>query len=142
MNIVLTILGTLLLTFVIISPFFWLRFLYQKNRKLYVFYSTLATVGIFYLYVFWINRPILNLFAKNNFDFYYSYDDISFNVMMLAHLLVVISPFIFTKIIYDKIKIKSFFISLAVSLLILFIYVLVFVYILLPMAFGELNRRL
>lgn len=142
MNIILTILGTLLVTFIIISPFFWLRFLYQKNRKLYVFYSTLATVGIFCLYVFWFNRLILNLFARANADLYYIYDDISFNAMMLVHLLAVISPFIFTKIIYDKIRVKSFFISLAISILILFSYVLVFAYILLPMAFGELNRRL
>ena len=136
------LLGTLVVTFIIISPFFWLRFLCRKDKKLYVFYSSLATIGIFYLYVFWFNKPLANLFARTNADFYYIYDDISFNTMMFSHFLVVISPFIFTKIIYGKIKIKSFFISLSLSIIISIVYALVFAYILLPMAFEELNRRL
>lgn len=142
MKIILTILGTLIVAFIIISPFFWLRFLYQRNRKLYVFYSSLATVGVFVIYVFWLNRPITDLFAKVNSDFYYIYDDVSFDAMMLSHFLVIISPFIFTKIIYGKIKIKSFFVSLFLSVVVLIAYVLIFVYILLPRAFEELNRRL
>ena len=142
MKTVIIILGTLAVTFIIISSFFWLRFLYRKDRKLYVFYSVLATVGIFYIYVFQLNKPIANLFAKKSSDLYYFYDDISFNAMMLSHFLVIVSPFIFTRIILGKIKIKSFFISLALSIIIFLIYVLVFIYVLLPMAFEELNRRL
>lgn len=99
-------------------------------------------MGVFVIYVFWLNRPITDLFAKVNSDFYYIYDDVSFDAMMLSHFLVIISPFIFTKIIYGKIKIKSFFVSLFLSVVVLIAYVLIFVYILLPRAFEELNRRL
>lgn len=142
MNTILTILGTLLITFIIISPFFWLRFLYRKDRKLYVFYASLATAGIFIFHMFWVDDYLNDYFAKVNANLYYYWYDIGFNSTMLSHFLVVISPFIFTKIIYGKIKIKSFFISLSLSIIISIGYALVFVYILLPMAFEELNRRL
>ncbi len=143
MKTLITILGTLVVMLAIISPFFWLRFLYGKNRKLYIFYATLATVGIFYIYVFWLNRPILGIFAKmDNSDFYYVYDDASFNAMMLFHLLVVLYPFIFTKILYGRFKIKSFFISLFLSITLFILYALVFVFILVPMAFEGLNKSL
>ncbi len=130
------------MTFVIISPFFWLKFLYRKDRKLYVFYSTLATVGILIFHIFWLDDYLSDFFAKVNADLYYYWYDIGFDSIMIGHFLVIISPFIFTKIIYGQINIKLFFISLFISILILAIYIYVFVNILLPRAFEELNRRL
>lgn len=140
MNIVLTILGTLLVTFIIVSPFLWLRFLYQKDRKLYVFYSTLATVGIFMLFVLYIYKYVLQ--EIHSYHILDIFDSISMGSIYITLFLSIISPFIFTKIIYGKVKIKSFLISLLSSVVIFIIYVLTFVYILLPMAFDELNRRL
>lgn len=142
MNIILTILGTLLVTFIIVSPFFWLRFLYRKDRKLYVFYSTLSTVVFLAAFIYIINDALSDFFAQNNADLYYLWYDIGFNGIMFSHFLIIISPFIFTKIIYGKIHIKSFFISLLISILIFISYAYTFVYILLPKAFEELNRRL
>ncbi len=142
MNTILIILGTLLITFIIISPFFWLRFLYRKDRKLYVFYAMLATVGIFALHIFWLDDYFSDFFAKTNSDLYYIWYDVGFNSIMIGHFFVVISPFIFTKIIYERISIKSFFVSLVISIFIAAVYVFVFVNILLPKAFEELNRRL
>lgn len=142
MNIILTILGTLMVTFIIVSPFFWLRFLYRKERKLYVFYSTLGTLGVFVLHMFYLNRFLGNYAAKLDADLYYYWYDIGYYPMLIVHFLIIISPFIFTKIIYGKIHIKSFFISLLISILIFISYAYTFVYILLPKAFEELNRRL
>ena len=140
MKIIIILLGTLFMTLVIISPFFWLRFLYHKDRKLYVFYSTLATVGIFGICVIPIYRFILNYI--NSYDILYYFDSISTGAIYLNLLIFLISPFIFAKIIYDRINVKSFFISLFISILILAIYIYFFVNILLPRAFEELNRRL
>ncbi len=77
--------------------------------------------------------------SYNSLDYF---DGISMGFIYIILLFFLISPFIFTKIVYGKIKIKSFFISLGLSILIFAIYVYVFVYILLPKAFEELNRRL
>lgn len=140
MNIVLTILGTLLVTFIIISPFFWLRFLYRKNRKLYVFYSTLATVGFFMFFTSFVYKYILS--GIHSYDILNIFDGISRGSIYIVLIISIISPFFFTKILYEKIKVKSFFISLLISICIFITYALVFVYILLPKAFEELNRRL
>lgn len=142
MKTIITVLGTFVVTFIIISPFFWLRFLYHKDRKLYVFYSTLATVGIFALHTFWLNRLLSDYFAKLKANVYYYWYDVGYYPMLIVHFLVVLSPFIFTKIIYGKISIKSFSISLFISILVIAAYIYIFVNILLPKAFEELNRRL
>jgi hypothetical protein len=140
MKTVIIILGTLAVTFIIISPFFWLRFLYRKDRKLYVFYSTLLAVGMLILFIICAQKFILGKIAS--YDVLDVFDGISMGSIYLTLFLSIISPFIFAKIILEKIKIKSFFISLALSIIIFLTYVLVFVYVLLPMAFEELNRRL
>ncbi len=57
-------------------------------------------------------------------------------------LLIITSPFIFTKIIYDKINIRSFFISLIISIAIIVTYAFIFVYIIFPMAVGGIFKAL
>lgn len=142
MNIVIIILGTLLVTFIIISPFFWLRFLYHKDRKLYVFYSTLATVGIFIINIVYIEWLITDYLSKVNaeiYNIYYSINDWTFYVFFFLTLLY---PFFVAKIIYERITLKSSMISLGFSFIIVILHFLVFAFYIAPRAFESLNKNL
>ncbi|HAI73868.1 MAG TPA: hypothetical protein DCS28_01280 [Candidatus Moranbacteria bacterium] len=134
--------SSFLLAGIIVSPFFWLKFLKQKSVWKYIFWSSALTIGIFLLFIFYVYKYIGNILVRGNSDIYFFYDDVSFFAIILINFLIIISPIIFTKIAFGKIKLKSFFISVLLSFLLFVIYALVFVYILLPEAFSELNRRL
>jgi hypothetical protein len=142
MSTILTALGTILVTFIIISPFFWLRFLYRKNRKLYVFYGALATVAIFLVNIIYIESLLLNYFAKINTDLYYFYYDINDWTFFVFLFLTLLGPFILTKIIYNKFTFKLFFISLGFSFIIVLIHFLVLALYIAPKAFESLNKNL
>jgi hypothetical protein len=142
MKILFTWLVSFALAGIIISPFFWLRFLKERNVWKYIFWSSAGTLVIFSSFICFIYRYLGNMLAKGNSDIYFFYDDTSFQAIMLVHFFIIISPFIFTKIAFGKIKIKSFLVSLSLSALIFMLYVYVFIYVLLPEAFSELNRRL
>ena len=127
---------------IIISPFFWLRFLKEKNRWQYVILSSTTTLVIFLLYIYFGYDFINNWTAKINADLYYmAYDFIQYAIYVVL-LLIILSPFIFTKIIYNKIDIKSFFISLIISVSIVLVYAIIFVYIIFPMAVGVIFKNL
>jgi hypothetical protein len=121
---------------IIISPFFWLRFLKKEGIKRYIQASSLATLVFFILYYAFVYNFISNLTAKVNADLYYLFYDVLDFAGYIVFFLVLISPFIFTKIIYKKFSIKSFILSLLFTLIIFIAYAFVFAYIIFPMA-GE-----
>lgn len=126
--------GAVLITLVIISPFFWLWFVKKKNKWLYVAVSSVAFLIIYYFYIFGGSDLILDLFAKRNTSIYYFYDDVESTSIPFIPFLTIISPFILTRVLYGKITIKSFFISLLLSILIFVALTLIFAYYIFPKA--------
>ena len=84
-----------------------------------MFYSSLITIAIFILSVSFIYNYILS--NINSYDILGIFDGISMGMIYLVLFLFIISPFIFTKIIYNKFNLKSFFVFLALSIAILII---------------------
>jgi hypothetical protein len=131
-----------LLAGIIISPFFWLRFLIRKNTWMYVFLGTLLSFIFSMLYIFKVGDFTMNLAARVGADFYYFYDDVTSNSLIAIFLAVLISPFFSIKMVFEKFCIKSFFISLIISSLIFVIYAVIFVYVIFPMAVGGIFKAL
>ena len=130
------------MTLIIISPFFWLRFLYRKDRKLYVFYSTLATVGLFIINVAYLEWTIIDYLTKVNVEIYNIYYDINDWTFYVFFFLTLLYPFFVTKIIYEKINLKYFMISLGFSFIIVIFHFLLFAFYIAPKAFESLNKNL
>ena len=123
---------------IIISPFLWLRYFKRKNAWAYVLMSSIATIGIF-LFFFFKDRFVSDYFAKISADLYYAYYDASgYAVLTILPFLMLISPFIFTKVIYGKIQLKSFFISFGLSFIVFIIFVGILRYYIMPKAFETL----
>ncbi len=138
MRIVLIWIMAILINLVIISPFFWLWFLRKKVRWLHIASSSILSLIFYFLYIYKGSDKILDLFAKINANAYYFYYDAESTGILFVPFLMIISPFIFTKIIYGKITKKHFFISLAVSILIVAALVLIFAYYIFPKAAESL----
>lgn len=139
MKTILIILASFALAGIIISPFFWLRFLKVKSVAGYLAGSSVATLFIFGLYIYFGYDFIGNLTAKINADLYYFFYDVIDFVIYIVILLVILAPFIFTKTIKHKFTIKNFIFSLVLSSL---IFVSIFLYwslVLLPEAFSHLH---
>lgn len=84
----------------------------------------------------------MDVFAKINADTYYFYDDAESTSIPLVPFLMVISPFIFTKIFYGRITIKSFFVSFLLSVVIFAALFLFFAYYIFPRAAEVLLNNL
>jgi hypothetical protein len=113
-----------------------LRFLKKRNVWEYIFWSSIGTGLALILWIRWGYDFVGNLMAKIDADFYYAFYSIGIFAVYIVLFLVLISPLIFTKIVYLKFSIKSLLISLLLTILIFILYVLAFVYIIVPMA-GE-----
>ena len=125
---------------IIISPFFWLRFLKKMSKWKYVILSSTVTLGLFYFFVTTLYDFILKyIHHYNQLDYF---DGISMGSTYIILLLIILAPFIFTKIIYGCIKIKSFFVALFFSVIIFILLFLFWVYVLLPVAFSQLHNYL
>jgi len=142
MQTILIVFSSIILAGIIISPFFWLRFLKEKSVGKYLVASSIITLIIFGWYLLFGYNLISDWTAKTNADLYYFFYDVIQYAVYLILLFIILTPFIFTKIIYKKIAVKSFFISLTLSLLIFISIFLYWVYILLPKAFGDLLKHL
>lgn len=140
MKILIIWLASFALAGIIISPFFWLRFLKKKGIGTYLVASSIATLGFLFAYIYPIDNFLSNWTAKTNANLYYFYDDFSLYPILIVIFLIVISPFIFTKIIKNKLTIKSFFVSLFLSLVIFVAIFLYWAYVLLPKAFNQLHN--
>lgn len=138
MKILIIWLASFALAGIIISPFFWLRFLKQKSVGKYLWVSSVATLIVFSLYVTYGYNFINDWAAKKSADLYYFLYDITDFPIYIVLLLILISPFIFSKIIYGKMSWRRFFISVTISAVIFLTYAYVFAYILLPWAFAGL----
>lgn len=130
---------SLLIAGIIISPFFWLRFLKEKSKSKYIILSSAITVGLFMLYIYVGYDFINNWTAKVSADLYYMAYDFTDYALYLILLLIIIFPFIFTKIYFGRIRVKSFIISLLLSIVIFMMFFLYWAYVLLPVAFSKLH---
>jgi hypothetical protein len=133
-------LASLALAGIIISPFFWLRFLKEKSVGKYLVVSSVVTLVIFIAANTLLYKFILQFI--NSYDALFYFDGISMGGIYMTILLIVLSPFIFTKILKNTINTKNFFISLLYSCLIFISIFLFWVYVLLPKAFGDLLKHL
>jgi len=122
---------------IIISPFFWLRFLKEKSMGMYLVASSVVTLLVFWFSMTWVYNFILK--SINSYDVLYYFDRISMFSIYIIILLIILTPFIFTKIIKNKITIISFFVSLFLSILIFVSIFLYWAYVLLPQAFSHLH---
>ena len=134
------ILASLALAGVIISPFFWLKFLKAKNVGGYLALSSVATVLLLLSYIFFVYDFIGNLTAKINADLYYFYDDFSLYPILIVIFLIIISPLIFIKIVQRKFTLKSFAGGLLLSLVLFVSIFLFWALVLLPQAFNQLHN--
>lgn len=126
--------GAIIITLVIVSPFFWLWFLKKRSKWRYVLVNSIASIIIFLIYCVYIYEYLLGIFAKINANYYYYFYDAGINVTIIFPFLLLISPFVFTRIIYEKITIKSFFVSFLLSVVIFTAFFLFFAYYIFPKA--------
>jgi hypothetical protein len=136
MRILLTWIGAILITGIIISPFFWLWFLKKRNKLLYIIISSLISIIIFIFYGFHGYDLLLNFTSKLSTDAYYVIYEAGSWAPFIYFFLMIISPFIFTKILYGKFSLKSVIISIFCSIAIFIAIALIFTYYIFPMA-GE-----
>jgi len=132
---------SLLLAGVIISPFFWLQFLGQKSQKSYLIVSSIATLFLFWIYIDFIYALIGDWTAKISADCYYFFYDVVDFAIYLVIFLIIISPFIFTKINKTSFSLKRFLLDLFLSAFIFSAIFLYWAYVLLPKAFQDLHNH-
>ena len=131
----------LLIAGIIISPFFWLWFLKNRNRSLYIFLSSIITLGIFVFYFLTGFDIFLDLMAKISAETYYFFYDAGGLSPFIVLFFIFISPFIFTKILYHKFSWRSVIVSFLCSIIIFVVLAYIFVFVLAPIAFeGLLNN--
>lgn len=137
MKTILIILASLLLAGIIISPFFWLRFLKERSVGKYLALSSVVTLILLGFSLTWMYDFILKFI--NNYDLLDYFDGIFLGYSFIMLLFITLSPLIFTKIIKHKFTVKNFILSLLLSV---FIFVTIFLYwafVLLPEAFSHLH---
>ncbi len=138
MKILLIWLFSFLIAGVIISPFFWLRFLKKDSKLQYLIFSLIITLGILYFSIEFLYDFILKYIHQyNQLDYF---DGISMGSLYVVLLFIILFPFLFTKIYFGKIKLRSFILSLVCSIIIFISLFLYWAYVLLPKAFVELNN--
>ncbi|MDD5396706.1 MAG: hypothetical protein PHW24_01455 [Candidatus Moranbacteria bacterium] len=138
-NIILTTLASLALAAIIISPFFWLKFLKEKSVMKYLSLSSALTLIFLFVYIYPVDDFLSNWTAKKSADLYYFYDDFNLYPILILVFLISISPLMFIKIIKNKFTWKSFLLG---SFLSLVIFASIFTYwalVLLPQAFSHLH---
>jgi len=122
---------------IIISPFFWLKFLKEKSVGAYLVVSSVLTLGIFWFSMTWVYNFILK--SIHSYDVLDYFDGISLGFSFIVLLFIILTPFVFTKIIKQKFSIISFFVSLFLSAVIFVSIFLYWAYVLLPEAFSHLH---
>lgn len=132
-----SLIASLAIIFIIISPFFWLKFLKVKNLRQYALFSSVISLGMIGLYLFWLDNFIREFFAKYNTNLYYLYYDIGEYTSIIIIIIIIIFPFIFTKAVWGRFRLKSFFLSTLFSIIIFASLFLFFAYYIFPKA-GEM----
>jgi phosphoglycerol transferase MdoB-like AlkP superfamily enzyme len=134
------ILASLAFSSVIISPFFWLRFLKEKSVGKYLTLSSLGTLALLYSYIFLLDDFLSHWTAKINADLYYFYDDFSLYPILIVIFLIIISPLIFVKIIWKRFSLKSFSLALLLAVSFFIGIFLFWALVLMPIAFNQLHN--
>jgi hypothetical protein len=124
---------------IIISPFFWLRFLKEKGVGKYLMVSSVGTIFFLYIYIYVSDSFLLNLTAKYNTNMYYFFDSLDIYPALIVIFLIIISPLIFIKIIKHNFNIWNFLLGLFSSVTIFIAIFLYWAYVLLPQAFSHLH---
>lgn len=130
---------SILLASIIISPFFWLKFLRPKNGRKYLLVSSAGTLALFLSSLTWGYDFVLSY--VNSYDVLYYFDGIFLGYSLIILFLIIISPFIFTKLNQTKFTLRTFVLDALFSAL---IFVSIFLYwalVLLPKAFSELHNH-
>lgn len=130
---------SLLLAGVIISPFLWLKFLRAKSPVKYLVVSSIATLFFFWFSLTWVYNFVLSY--VNSYDVLYYFDGIFLGYSLVVLLLIVISPFIFTKINKTNFSLRRFLVDLLLSAFIFATIFLYWAYVLLPKAFQDLHNH-
>lgn len=138
MQTLLIIFFSIVLAGIIISPFFWLKFLKKKSVWGYLVGSTVVTVLLFLFYATWLYDFVLKY--VNSYDVLYYFDRISMDSMYLVILFIILLPFVFTKNIRGEFNVKNFLVSLFLSFVIFISIFLYWAYVLLPQAFSQLHN--
>lgn len=124
---------------IIISPFFWLKFLKVKGVGKYLTVSSASTLLLFWISLTWVYDFILKY--VNSYNVLYYFDNIFLAYSDMVIFLIIISPFIFTKISKAKFSVRSLFLNLFLSVLIFISVFLYWALVLLPKAFSELHNH-
>ena len=130
---------SILLATIIISPFFWLKFLRAKSVWKYLVASSVATLIFFCISLTWVYDFVLSY--VNSYDVLYYFDRISMYSIYIVFFLIIISPFIFTKINKTSFSFKRFLLDLLLSAFIFATIFLYWAYVLLPKAFQDLHNH-
>ena len=140
------IIGIILASFafagVIVSPFFWLRFLREKQVAQYLVASSVGTLMLLFGYIYWLDTLISILLEKINAELYYFYDDFSLYPILIVVFLIILSPLIFVKIIQKKFTLKNFLWALLLTVALLVAIFIFLAFVLLPQAFNQLHNYL
>ncbi len=140
------IIGIILASFafagVIVSPFFWLRFLREKQVAQYLVASSVGTLMLLFGYIFSAYDLLGNITAKINAELYYFYDDFSLYPILIVVFLIILSPLIFVKIIQKKFTLKNFLWALLLTVALLVAIFIFWALVLLPQAFNQLHNYL
>ena len=73
---------------IIISPFFWLRFLKEKSMGMYLVASSVVTLLVFWFSMTWVYNFILK--SINSYDVLYYFDRISMFSIYIIILLIIL----------------------------------------------------
>jgi hypothetical protein len=130
---------SLLLAGVIISPFLWLKFLRVKSSVKYLVASSTVTLVFFWFSLTWAYKFVLSY--VNSYDVLYYFDGISMYFIYIVIFLIIVSPFIFTKINKTSFSLRRFLVDLLLSGFIFVAIFLYWAYVLLPKAFQDLHNH-
>lgn len=128
-------LGAIIITLVVISPFFWLRFLKKKNKKLYFLFNFLIVMIIFVLFIRTDNY-FSDLFYEVSLDSYTVYNSIHTLALIIFKFLISVSPFLFLKLMDIKITLIKVIIALVLSVIIYLVYAPIIFFISVPELIG------
>jgi hypothetical protein len=131
----------------IIASLFFLPFILfypikRKWLKIYLALGTILSAGIFIWYFFEGSDKLIHSFVKMDPDIYYFFDDSAQYAIYVYLLIILLSPFIFTKILYGRTTVKRFFVSLLLSFLIFIALALIFAYYIVPKAGSVLLHNI
>lgn len=127
--------GAILITMVIISPFFWLRFLKERSRWLYIFLSLMITIIVFILFIR-ADNYLGDWFYNKSINYYIIYNSIYIIALIIFKFVSSVSPFLILKIINSKIILIKIIVAVILAILIYIAYPAIVFFIGVPELIG------